>query len=149
MRRLLILCTAALALLGGACGDDDNDSGDASAKIEASAEADSSTVCAGRDALDIASAYESEVGNDTSKADYGDVAAGLDKAADAAPSEIKADFRLVADTMGPFLELFVDAEGDFVKLAQDPGFQAKAERIGREDVQQASERINAWFAEHC
>ena len=160
MRRIALVVFASCALFLGACGSDgggngEGDNAGASADVNAKVDGDAAgataaaTACEGREAVNFASTYAQAMSQSSSSNDYKGFAEALRKAADASPSEIRADFRVVADAVGPFLELFVSANGNYMQLAQDPEFEAKANRVGSDEVQQASNRVNAWFTEHC
>ena len=145
MRRLAAFGFVALALLGacGSSGDDTSadaggDTAGALSKLAAgSAAAD---VCGGREAVNIGAAFSAALSK-ANEVDYTDVAAALRKAADAAPAEIKDDFRVIADAEGPFL--------NFMALAQNSEYQAAIAKLGEADFQAASRNVNDWFASHC
>lgn len=132
MWRLTPLLLASVAVLVAAC--------DGAKETSANAAAN---VCDGRAALKIASTANG-TGTDFTRA-----ADALDEASDAAPAEINTDLHVVAGAVGPYLELFADADGDYTQLAQNAEFRTRAARVGSDEVKQASRRVNAWFAEHC
>lgn len=155
MRRAAVAALACAAVFAGACGGGDDSGASASAKASAgdgesaaAIAAAAQRACDGREAVNFASTYGQALSESNSE-DLRTVAAALEDAADAAPAEIRADFRLVVEAIGPFLELFAEAGGDFRTLAEDPEFKRRAERVGSEEVQQASGRVNTWFEEHC
>jgi len=152
MRRFSVLIFAAVALFAGACGGgDDKDAtgdpvSDAASGLSKVAAAD---VCGGREALNVGAAFAQAASGNPGSVDYTDVADGLRKAAKAAPAEIRDDFVIVADALGPYLKTFEEAKGDYMKLAQDPAFQAASQRLADSKYTEASTRISNWFADHC
>lgn len=154
MRRLGVLVFAAIALFAGACGggDDKKDATGSDAANDLAKVAGGSAVadvCGGREALNVGAAFAQAAQNNNGSVDYTDVAEGLRKAADAAPSEIKDDFIIVADALGPYLKTFEEAKGDYMKLAQDPAFQAASQKLADSKYSEASTRISNWFTDHC
>ena len=154
MRRLAAFGFVALALLGacGSSGDDTSaeaggDTAGALSKLAAgSAAAD---VCGGREAVNIGAAFSAALSK-ANEVDYTDVAAALRKAADAAPAEIKDDFRVIADAEGPFLKILAETDlSNFMALAQNSEYQAAIAKLGEADFQAASRNVNDWFASHC
>ena len=154
MRKIALVFLASVALLGTACGGGGSDKKDslgvhANAGINsAAAAAAASKVCGGREAVAFAATAAAAMANSGGK-DYKSMSQGLHDAAAAAPSEIKADFTLFADAEGAFLDLFVQSNGNYMQLAQNPDFQAKVQRLSEPDVKAAADHINAYFAEHC
>lgn len=160
MRKLGAFLFAAAVLVGGACGADEkapsaaidnasdiaDQANDATSKIAAnSVFAD---TCGGREAINIGTAFASAMGS-SSAVDYDDVAAALRKAADAAPAEIRDDFRVVADAEAPFLKVLAEAKGDYMALAQNSEYQQAIAALDTDAFRQASETISSWFEEHC
>ena len=66
-----------------------------------------------------------------------------------APDEIKADVKTVSEAMSSLISVFESANYDFTKLAQDPEALAKLESFDGQEVQDASTRIEAYFAQVC
>jgi hypothetical protein len=154
MRKLGAIGFAALALLG-ACGggskDKTNDAvqDGAGALSKLAANSAAADVCGGREAVNVGLAFQSALTN-AGQVDYKDVAAALQKAADAAPSEIKDDFRVIADAEGPFLKILSETDmSNYMALSQNTEFQAAIAKLGETDFKTASENINTWFTEHC
>lgn len=105
-------------------------------------------VCGGRAAVNIGLAFQSAL----SKTDtnYDDIADALQKAADAAPSEIKDDFQVVADAEGPFLQVLARTEpSQYGTLYQNEEYLSAISKLGSEAFTTASANINTWFTEHC
>jgi hypothetical protein len=70
----------------------------------------------------------------------------LDRAVDVAPTEIKADVRVIADAYRPFIAALVKVNFDFTKInPSDPGFVG----IQKPEVAAAAQRIAAWSSAHC
>jgi hypothetical protein len=70
----------------------------------------------------------------------------LNEAVKAAPSEIKADVKVIADAYGPFIDAMAKANFDFTKInPQDPAFAD----IQKPEVAAAAERISEWGTAHC
>lgn len=152
MRRTMAFAAAAVALFSAACGGGDNDSTNASNNDSndnsgASAAAGFTTVCGGREGVAVGAAGASA--QQSGSVDFSSVAEGLRRARDAAPSEIKGDFTVFVEAATPFFEAMAKANGNYMSAAQDPAFQAAAEKLGSDEVQTASQNINNWFAEHC
>lgn len=159
MKRSILVVVALGASLLGACGGGDNktdasnstnatsafDKNVANAAVDAAA----ASVCGSRSAVNVGAAYASALQNSGGGTDYTKLADGLRAARDAAPSEIKGDFSVLFDAELPFLQAMAKANGNYVALAQDPNFQAAAEKLGSAAVQKASANISAWFTSHC
>ena len=157
MRRLGILILAAAALFAGACGGSDKksatnagESANASSGLDkVAAGAAVKDVCGGKAALGVGAAFSQAAASNNGTVDYSDVAAGLRKAASGAPEEIKADFTILADALGPYLQTFEDAKGDYMALAQDPAFVEASKKLAASEYTEAARRVNAWFTDHC
>ena len=155
MRKIAIVFLASVALFSAACGggSDKKASVNAGANVganvnSAAINAAAAKVCGGREAVAFSATAASAIANSGGK-DFKSLSQGLHDAAAAAPSEIKADFTLFADAEGAFLDLMVNSNGNYMQLAQNPDFQAKAQRLSQPDVKAAAEHINSYFAEHC
>ena len=154
MRKLMAL-TALIVMLLGACGggDDDNNGENASAQSDtteaaASGDFDSGRFCGARAGFEALNQSATPDANALKSA-----AENMDKLADYAPSEIKADVRTVADASKPFFELLASVNYDFTKLMSDQSkaqeFQEIGAKMADEKVKAASERITAWVQAHC
>jgi hypothetical protein len=156
MRKLALVFLASVALLGAACGGGGSDKKDnASADVNANAGINSaaataaaSKVCNGREAVAFAATAAAAASNSAGK-DLKSYSQSLKDAAAAAPSEIKADFTLIANTYGAYIDLIASANGNYMALAQNPDFQAKIQKLSEADVKSASEHVSSYFAEHC
>ncbi|MDQ1372752.1 MAG: hypothetical protein QOJ09_90 [Actinomycetota bacterium] len=70
----------------------------------------------------------------------------LQEAVSAAPSEIKADLRIVADAYVPFIDALAKANFDFTKVnPQDAAFA----KMQDPSVAAAATRIGDWAKAHC
>jgi hypothetical protein len=157
MRKLALIFLASVALLGSACGGGGSDNKDdasgvnADAKVgvnRAAATAAAAKVCDSREAITFAGAAAGAAQNSAGK-DLKSYSQALKDAASSAPSEIKADFTLIADTYGAYIDLIASANGNYMALAKNPEFQAKVQKLQEADVKSASDHITAYFAEHC
>jgi hypothetical protein len=153
MRRILVVTAAGLMLLGAACG-----SGGADTKTNASntgnnntgaaaAAASFYTVCDSRAAVSMGSAYASAASQ--TGVNYATVSDGLRRARDAAPSELKDDYSILVEAEVPFFEVLAKANGNYMSAAQDPAFQAAAEKMQDPKVQAAAKNLSTWFEDHC
>jgi hypothetical protein len=69
---------------------------------------------------------------------------GARRAADAAPSEIKADFQTFVDAFEPYLKALSDANYDFTKLDV-----ASLSQLSSAKVKAASDHIEQYFVQVC
>ena len=164
-RHLLLLGVAALALVAAGCGGDD--SSDASGDTTETAVVETETTDDGTttDDEDIEigdlsgecaqfAGISSKLAQSLSgqDADLDEAARVFDEIADEVPDEIKDDYRVIADNFAKIAEALrdVDLTGGGVP---DPETLAKLEELGRtldsEEVQQASENLEAWARENC
>lgn len=152
MRKLMALAALSIMFFG-ACGDSDNNGENASAQSDtteapASGGGSASEFCGARAGFDALNQQSAPDPNALKNA-----AENLDKAVAAAPSEIRADVRIVVDASKPFLELLASVNYDFTKLMSDQSkaqeFQEIGEKMSEEKVEAASERITAWVQANC
>lgn len=155
MRKIALVFLASVALLGTACGGGSDKKDNAGADVNASAGVNSAAasaaaakVCSGREAVAFAGTAAAAASNSAGK-DLKSYSQALKDAAAAAPSEIRADFTLLASTYGAYIDLIASANGNYMALAQNPDFQAKIQKLSEADVKSASEHINTYFTEHC
>ena len=141
------------AMLIGGCGGSGNDKKAASTN---STKSGSTPAVSGLKTTDIASfcdfqkasggssaAAAGSAGSD--RADLKKAAGQLDKAADFAPAEIRADMRVFIDGyLKPFYAELSRVDYDFSKI----NFTAFA-GLSRPDVQTASQRIATYYEAHC
>jgi hypothetical protein len=155
MRRFLVTTVAALALFAGACGGGDGDKDNASNNSDGGNDTDNgaiaaaslASVCGGREAVSVGAAGAS--GQQSGSVNYDSIADNLRKAADAAPSDIKDDFRILVEAQIPFFEALADANGNYMTAYENSDFQEAAAKLSTEEVQTASKNISDWFASHC
>lgn len=156
MRRLFAGSLAAVALFASAAcggGGDAKDKNadavtDGAGALSKLAAGSAANVCGGRAAVGIGMAFASAM----SKTDtnYTDVANALDKAADAAPSEIKDDFRVIAEAEGPFLKVLAKTDfSDYMALSSNQEYLDAIKALDTEEFKTASANVNSWFDEHC
>jgi hypothetical protein len=157
MRRALVIAAAAVALLAGACGGG-SDKKTASVGVTASGNLNTNTagkiaaaavtsVCGSREAVNMGAAYSSA--SQQTGVNYNTIAEGLRRAADAAPSDIKDDYAVLVEAEIPFFTVLAKANGNYMSAAQDPAFQAAAQKMSAANVQQAAKNIGDWFTAHC
>ena len=156
MRRLGVCALALAALLAGACGSGDdkktnasNTNADANGALSKIAAGSFADVCGSKAAVAVGSAFASAIAGGDGSVNYKDEADALEKAADAAPQEIREDFQLIAAKLKPFLQAFADANGDYMKLAQSESFKNASTELSSEEYKAAADRVDAWFTEHC
>jgi hypothetical protein len=146
-----LLALASLGLV--ACGGDDDDRGaDASSGDQASGSSDASDDIDEECIEDLVGKGFTEALTNTSDVD--DLSQAFDEFADGAPNEIKQDVRTIADAFDDYLAALDDAGVD----PKDPKSFAdadpeKLEKIGEalddDEFTKASERVSAYFEEHC
>jgi hypothetical protein len=153
MRKIALVFLASVALFSAACGggsdkkDDASVDANAGAKVNtAAATAAAAKVCNSREAITFAGAA---AGAQSAGKDLKSYSEALKDAATVAPSEIKADFTLIANTYGGYIDLVASANGDYMALSQNPEFQEKVQKLSAPDVKTAAEHVTAYFAEHC
>jgi hypothetical protein len=155
MRKLTLVFLASVALFSAACGGGSDKKDNASVGVKAGASASNaaalaaaSRVCDSRAAIAFAGAAAGAAQQSAGK-DLKSYSDALHTAASAAPSEIKADFTLIADTYGAYIDLIASFNGNYMAMAQSPDFQAKVQKLSETDVKTAAEHVNAYFADHC
>lgn len=172
-RTLLVALLAALALVAGACGDDD----DTSAELGGSADADAGNggadvdadVNAGVDASEFFggscqaalagfAAITSEFVQASAGAFGGEIPDGaatqdeLQALADAAPDEIQGAFQVIAEAYGAYFSAIAEVDiepGEIPTEDQTEQLQAAAEAIDEEALETAQEDIAQWFEDNC
>ena len=153
MRKLMAIIGLAVMLLGACGGGDDDKTENASAQSDtteapSSGGGDSAKFCDARAGFEAMNQQSTPDANALKNA-----AENIDKAADVAPSEIKADVRTVADASKPFFELLASVDYDFTKLMSDQSkaqeFQAIGQKMSEKKVEDAAERVKAWVEAHC
>jgi len=154
MRKLALIFLASVALLGSACGGGSDKKDDASADVNAGAKVNTAAataaaakVCDSREAIAFAGAAAGA--QNSAGKDLKSYSQALRDAASAAPSEIRADFTLIADTYGGYIDLVASYNGNYMAMSQSPDFQAKVQKLQAADVKAASEHITSYFNEHC
>lgn len=163
--RLLLIAVALLSVGLTACGGDDDDDGAASgsASVDADAGADEDVDVdfgeLGDDCLGAATAF-AEIGASAGAAftgEAGDMEDALDAFedfADAAPEAIEADVRLMFEAYSDFIRIVVesgfDPQGDEQPDADAmAALSEAAEELDTEELQAASERVEAYFEAEC
>jgi hypothetical protein len=157
MRKIALVFLASVALFSTACGggggsDKKTNAGadvNAHAGINsAAAAAAASKMCDSRAAVAFAATAASNAANSAGN-NFKSMADTLRADAAAAPSEIKADFTLIANTEGAYLDVMASHNGDYMAVAQDPNAMAKLQALGNQDFKTAVDHIDAYFAQHC
>jgi hypothetical protein len=174
-RRSLAALFIAFALLLAACGDDSGsdsqeasdqqtDGGDSSTDGDGDGvvpESDLDDYFSG-DCLEAVQAFNSTLASAGSaftgggeNATLDDTAEQIEAVADAAPDEISDDFSALADAYAEFAQVLADAGIDFEDPSsfQDPeaiaALQSIEEIFDEEELEQASNDIEAWFDANC
>jgi hypothetical protein len=154
MRKLVVLLLASLFVIGlAACGGGGDDKVSTASDSDSTATTKASSGDGGGGAYCGLAAKYSGLQNFNPSGDAASIRAtlenakaALDESVRVAPSEIKADVRVIADAFGPFIEALAKANYDFTKLnPQDPAFA----KIQDPQVTAASQRITAWAKAHC
>jgi hypothetical protein len=157
MRKLALVFLASVALFSSACGGGSDKKDNANADVNANAGANVNTaaltaaaakVCGSRDAIAFAAAAGAAAQQSAGK-DLKSYSQALKDAASSAPSEIRADFTLIANTYGDYIDLVASFNGNYMAMAQSPDFQAKIQKLSEADVKSASEHVSSYFTEHC
>jgi hypothetical protein len=154
MRRLLITLFAA-GLTLAACGGSDTKSTNASASnttVAGAAVADSSgggssKYCGLEAKYSGLKDLNPTAGNaDSIKATLETARTALKEAVAVAPTEIKADVRVLADAYDPFITALAKVNYDFTKVNfSDPAFA----KLSSAEVQAAAQRVSDWAKTHC
>jgi hypothetical protein len=160
---LLLLLVA--GLLGGCGGGDDDESAEPSASASADADVDAdadadvgdlfnSSRCA-REVQRMAEAQAAALQAVTGNVDTVEEAAdAFEEMADAAPSEIKDDMRILAEVYTEYGEIVAESNFD-PSSGQPPSSEAleklqeASEKFNDERFTEASERVSKWFQEEC
>lgn len=95
--------------------------------------------------------FEEFDGTDTTnlKETFTQAASAFEKLADAAPSEIKDDMKVLNDGMQDFLKALEDADWDVFALMMDEEAAAKLEVMNSDEFQTASDNVTAFAKEEC
>jgi hypothetical protein len=174
-RRSLAALFIAFALLLAACGDDGGSSSQDTASQETDGGDDSQDAAGDGgdvpqsdlegyftgDCAEAVQAFSAALasagaafipGGDATAEDTADQ---LDAMAEAAPAEVSDDFAVLADVYAQFAQALADAGLDFNDPSsfQDPDAIAALESLDEvfdsDELEQASENIEAWFAANC
>ena len=151
MRKLVVLLFALMFGLA-ACGSDDgsenaSETGSSETTDAPKSSGGSSAYCG------LESKYSGLEDSFTPGTDAATLRTSLETAKDAlaeavkvAPSEIKADVKLIADAYSPFIEALAKANFDFTKInPQDPAFA----NIQKPEIAAAGQRVEAWSKANC
>jgi imidazolonepropionase-like amidohydrolase len=151
MRKLVILLLTALFGLA-ACGSDSktenaSDTGDAVTTEVPDSKGGADAYCGlATKYSGLEKAFTPGADAATLKSSLETAKNALDDAVKVAPSEIKADVKVIANAYGPFIEAMAKANFDFTKVnPQDPAFAD----IQKPEVAEAAQRIEAWGKAHC
>lgn len=162
LRRSFVVLFA-LSLIAAGCGD--GDGGDASDAASAPDEGDAEDALddlgnlSGKCA-DAAEGYLSAIGGvggamlGGAGDDLEKGAEALEKFADDAPSEIREDLQTVAAALSGYVKAMADIDFDPSSGEMPSGEAMEAleelsQRFDDEELTAASERVSAWFEEHC
>lgn len=156
MRRLFVVaCTLAALIVATACGSDSRENGreavsdGAGALSKLAGGSIGAEVCGGRAAVAMGRAFASALSK-TGEVNYADEATALAKAAEAAPEEIKDDFRVIAEAEAPFLRILGEADlTNYEALTANREYQEALAAMGSEEFKTATKNVDAWFDEHC
>jgi hypothetical protein len=160
LRRAVLILILSVAFVG-ACGGGDDD--DASSEPAASADSDSDGDAVGAftasrcadEARRMAEAQAASLQAATGGTDTLEEAAdAFDEMADAAPSEIRADMRILAEAYAAYVSIIADANfnpasGQAPSAETMEKLQEAAEKFDNDEFKAASERVTKWFAEEC
>jgi hypothetical protein len=150
MRKAIAMAAVGIALFG-ACGG--SSSGKKASSTKA-ADGSATTAAGGLGATNIASFCDFQKSSSAaaaassatpSRADMESAASQIDKAADFAPAEIRADMRIfINGYLKPFYTEMARVDYDVTKV----NFTALS-GLSKPDVQAASQRIAAYYQAHC
>jgi hypothetical protein len=158
LRRAVLVLIMSVAFVGacGGGGDDDDSAGSSGTSDSNSAAvgAFSASRCADearRISEAQAAAAQAATGGGAS---FEDSADALQAAADASPSEIRADFKIVAEGYAEFARIMGEANfnpssGQVPSAEAMEKLQAAGEKINTDEFKAAAERVTTWFAEKC
>jgi hypothetical protein len=150
MRKLIAVIALAVMALGACGGDDDPDTENASAQSDttavANAKGDFGDFCGARAGFNV----DQPPTNATDlKSTLETANANLGKAERAAPSEIKADVKIVVDGFKVYYEALKKADFNVQALASNPEALESLQALQDAKFQEASQRINAWVEANC
>ncbi len=101
----------------------------------------------------LAAKVAQSVGTTTNgKADLSKEADAIEALANAAPGEIKGDFKTFADAFAGYVKAYRDSglkPGQVPTAAQLAKFEAAAKQLSTPKVQAAMGRLSAWATKHC
>ena len=152
MRRRAALI--ALVLLAAACGSSSEKSSSTSADADVSAGASVFTSARCAAAVQDMTAASAKIGQAMTgqASDLEDTVEAFGALADAAPSEIKADMKVLADAYGSFVQAMADADitvGSVPSADAIEKLQDASEKFNATEVQAAAERVQTWFQTKC
>jgi hypothetical protein len=156
-----VILTAFAVMALAACGGATNDttttiqaatttSAGATTSTDNSTGGVSAACISGTQAMaNAAAAYSGALSGQT---DEEQLAGQLQAMAEAAPAEIRDEFRIYAEAMGQFLDGLAEVNfqpGVVPTQAQIEKLEELSEALEAEGVQEALEAIDAWFANNC
>jgi hypothetical protein len=155
-RRAALSVLIALVLVAAACGSSDDSSSSDDADVSADVTADAGVFTSARcvAALQDMAAANVKVGQALTGAapDLEDLAEGFSDFADAAPSEIEADLKVLADAYAAYVEVAADAD---ITAGSTPSADAMekladaSEEFSSSEFQAAAQRVQTWFQTKC
>ena len=151
MRKFIAVIALAVMALGACGGGDSNeDSENPSAQSDTTAAANRSgdfgDFCGARAGFNVA---EPPATATDLKSTLEAANANLGKAEKVAPSEIKADVKVVVDGFKVYYEALKEADFNVQALASNPEALKSLQALQDAKFQEASERINAWVEANC
>lgn len=173
MRWLTIaVALAAFALVGAGCGGDEESTGDTDTVVitDTSAtdettteetttdetETDASGSLATEDCLEAIGAFsklgQALAASGSSSDDVEESSRIFQAFADAAPDEIREDFRVLADAYADYIEVLSGLDlqpGEVPSAEQLQELQQAAESFNQPELIAASDRMSAWTTENC
>ena len=152
MRRRAALL--ALVLLAAACGSSSDTSSSDSDDVGVTAGASIFTSARCAAAVQDMAAVSAKMGQALTGqvSDLDDTVEAFSDLADAAPSEIRADMKVLADAYGSFVQVMADADitaGSIPSADAIQKLEAASEKFNATEVQAAAERVQTWFQTKC
>ena len=93
--------------------------------------------------------FDEEFGDDFNLENFDEMVEAMDDVKDLTPDELDSDIDLVIGQMEEMGAILAEADGDILKVMEDPELLARMEALDSPEVQAANDRVEAYFDEAC